>query len=77
MGIEHIILKVKHIFPTNRISSVLCSLPFFSRIIAVTIDMSISIKTAMMKSQNKIIVGVFSINNISLISISQTNQSHW
>jgi len=65
MGIEHIVLKVKHIFPTNGI------LPFFSKIIAAIIDTSISIKIIMMKSQNKIMVGVFSINNITPIFISR------
>ena len=65
MGIEHIMPKTKHIFPNNCILLVLFLLPFFIKIIAVIIKAIISTKIAIMKYQNKIMLGAFSIINIS------------
>ena len=62
MGIEHIILKVKHILPINCIVLAFCSFPLLNKIMAAIIDTTISIKIAKMKNQNKIMVGAFSIN---------------
>ena len=77
MGIEHIAPKVKHIFPMNCILLALCSLLFFNKTIASIIDTTISIKIAIMKSQNKIMVGAFSINNTSLILMFWVYSYRW
>ena len=69
MGIAHITPKPKHIFPNNCILFVFCSLLFLIELIAVIIKAIISTKSAIIKYQNKIILGAFSIINISSICI--------
>ena len=69
MGIAHIMPKPRHIFPNNCILFVFCTLLFLIKLIAVIIKAIISTKSAIIKYQNKIILGAFSIINISSIYI--------
>ena len=69
MGIAHITPKPKHIFPNNCILFVFCSLLFLIKLIAVIIKAIISTKSVIIKYQNKIILGAFSIINVSSICV--------
>ena len=74
----HIILKTKQVFPTGSILLELCPLHllFLIKIIALIIKAIISTKSAIMKYQNKIILGAFSIINISSIFHSSNSNKH-
>jgi len=58
-------LNTKQSFPAICICFILCSLPFLINTVAAHIKPTISIDIAVMKHQNKIILGAFSINNTS------------
>ena len=71
MGIQQIMFKVKHTLAANRILGKCCSVLFFSKTIDTIVDTTISITTAMPKSQNRIMAGAFSIKSTSLMLIFQ------
>ena len=65
MGMEQSMLKNRHIFPPKRVILVFCSLSFFMSITAAIAKAVMSIKSAMPKSQNRIITGALSTNGTS------------
>jgi len=72
IGVEHMILKIKHIFPNNCFLLSPCSFPLFIKTIAInnkTIKSSIN---TMLKNQNKIMLGAFSINDTSHYLLNST-----
>ena len=74
MGIEHMILKTKPLFQNKCSCLVPFALLFLYIIMLEIIDTTIRIKIAVIKIQNRIIVGVFSKN---IASLYRSKFSHW
>ena len=60
-------LNIRHILPKKCIIFVFWLLPFLIIIIDATVKATEIIKAAVMKYQNRIMAGAFSINNTSLM----------